>query len=237
MAKKSVKQRKSRKLIRGVLDKVSSKLFSDYSKELTQLIGREHGVYALYKGAKLYYVGLATNLRNRIKVHLKDKHAGKWDKFSLYLVRKVDHIREIESLLLQIVGPAGNATKGRLRHAENLKKELGTRIKISQGEHLSKLLGFKQKITKRNKAKKRKTEINSLSEYVINNTPIRRVYKGKTYKAIIRKNGSIYFQGKVYSSPSLAGRAVLKTRTPNGWHFWKYKDSKGNWVTLNNLRK
>ena len=77
MVKKPKKAVKARKLVRGYLERVSSAAFSDFPKQLTDLVGREHGVYALYKGDQLYYVGLATNLRNRIKQHLRDRHAEK----------------------------------------------------------------------------------------------------------------------------------------------------------------
>ena len=127
--KKRVKRR-SRELVLGYLEKVSSQVFRDYSKELTELAGKRHGVYALYKGPRLYYVGLATNLRNRVQHHLQDRHSGKWDKFSLYLVRKADHIKELEALILRISDPAGNSMKGRLRHAENMKQVCKTVSRI-----------------------------------------------------------------------------------------------------------
>ena len=79
MAKTKKKIRKSRQLILGYLESVSTEVFSNFPKALTDLVGKEHGVYALYKLGHLYYIGLATNLRNRIKNHLRDKHAGKWD--------------------------------------------------------------------------------------------------------------------------------------------------------------
>jgi len=55
--KRSIRsKKKSKPLVLGFLEKVSSKMFSDYSRELTDLVGRKHGVYALYKGHRLYYV-------------------------------------------------------------------------------------------------------------------------------------------------------------------------------------
>jgi hypothetical protein len=35
-------------------------------------VRHRHGVYALYKRKKLYYVGLAKDLRWRLKTHLKE---------------------------------------------------------------------------------------------------------------------------------------------------------------------
>lgn len=139
------KHRKGNELVLGYLEKISSKIFSDYPKEITALVAKQHGVYALYKGPRLYYVGLATNLKNRVKHHLKDKHEGKWDKFSLYLVRKTDHIKELESLLLRIVDPKGNAVKGRLAHAENLSMQLRKQMRKAHDEALAEILGLKRK--------------------------------------------------------------------------------------------
>ena len=133
MSKAIKSVRKSRTLILGYLEGISSKIFSGYPRQLTDLVGRQHGVYALYKGSRLYYVGLATNLRGRIKQHLKDKHAGKWDKFSIYLVRKANHIKELESIVMRISNPAGNASKGRLPKADNLKKQLDKAVSAEQG--------------------------------------------------------------------------------------------------------
>lgn len=76
MRRKSKPTRKAQPLVLGYLERVSSELFSDFPRQLTDLVGRKHGVYALYKGDRLYYVGLGTNLRNRIKHHLRDRHAG-----------------------------------------------------------------------------------------------------------------------------------------------------------------
>ena len=126
MAKKRATLRKSRPLVGGFLERISVTAFEKYHREITDLVRSQHGVYALYKNDRLYYVGLAVNLRRRIKQHLKDKHAGRWNRFSLYLVRKVDHIKEIESLLLRIADPAGNKQVGRLRKATNLDRQLRT---------------------------------------------------------------------------------------------------------------
>ena len=44
------------------LEKVSAKLLSTYPDIVRDLIGRQSGVYALYKKDRLYYVGLARKL-------------------------------------------------------------------------------------------------------------------------------------------------------------------------------
>lgn len=227
-------------LVLGYLESISSKVFSDYPKEITALVGHQHGVYALYKGNRLYYVGLATNLRNRIKHHLQDKHSGKWDKFSLYLVRKSDHIRELEALILRIADPKGNSVKGKLRHASNLSPALSRDIKRSH-EYVLTQLGLKRTRTpSRRKAipRKGKGERGSppLAPYAGAGFQIRATYKGQQYIARVRKDGRVRFDGTIYNSPSLAGIAVVK-RTCNGWTFWRYKNKDNEWVRLNALRR
>jgi len=234
-----------RKLVLGYIERVSSDVFEDFPKQLTKLVGKRHGVYALYKGDRLYYVGLAGDLRNRIKAHLRDRHQGKWNNFSLYLVRSVYHMKELESLVLRIADPTGNATKGRLTHAENLRAELKSKMKSAQEKQLSSLLGVggasKKRVGKK-RAKKAKADDTkakrrpTLAPYVSRFFKIRRTHKGKEYSAWVHKDGSIKLGGKTYTSPSTAGRAVTG-RATDGWLFWRYKDANGQWVKLDALRK
>jgi hypothetical protein len=241
MTAKKKTVRKSRQLVLGYLERISSKVFSDFPKQLTDLVEKQHGVYALYKGNRLYYVGLASNLRNRIRHHLRDKHAGKWDKFSLYLVRKADHIKELESLILRIADPTGNATRGRLARAENLKFDLQNKIKRAQERQLMVLLGSKKKLASQPNPKKKieqekKKKQPTLRPFIKEAMKIRATYKGKTYIARVRKNGIINFKGVLYNSPSMAGKAVTG-RNVSGLYFWKYRNNKGEWVRLRELRK
>jgi hypothetical protein len=114
MAKTKKAKRRSRAIVRGYLERINSLVFESYRNQITELIGGNHGVYALYNRDKLYYVGLATDLKGRIRHHLKDRHRGKWDRFSLYIIRKEDHIKEVESLLMRIAKPPGNKVLGKL---------------------------------------------------------------------------------------------------------------------------
>ncbi|MFC1595592.1 hypothetical protein ACFL3X_01620 [Gemmatimonadota bacterium] len=242
------KESKARPLLVGHLERISSKVFSDYPKQVTDLVGQKHGVYALYKGPKLYYVGLASNLRNRVKHHLRDKHAGKWDKFSLYLVRRTAHVKEIESLVIRIADPTGNTSSGHLPHVDDLKNELlagvqdaqQKKLKVIFGEKVTRKRGPQQKTgDKRAQPSKRNTissHIPPLAQYISEGFEIRASNKGNMYTARVHKNGQICYEGELYNAPSFAGRLLLG-RSVNGWTFWKYKNSEGNWVKLDELRK
>ena len=61
-------------------------------------------------------------------------------------------------------------------------------------------------------------------------------YKGKDYKAKVRPSGAIEFNGKLYSAPSSAAKAIITKGAVNGWNFWKYKDKSGNLIAIKNLR-
>jgi len=92
-------------MLRDVLDK--------YPDVVREFVRNRSGVYALYKGSRLHYVGLARNLRSRLQSHLKDRHARTWDRFSIYLTEGDEHLKELESLVLRIADPKGNRVTGR----------------------------------------------------------------------------------------------------------------------------
>ncbi|MHC4867310.1 MAG: restriction system modified-DNA reader domain-containing protein [Planctomycetota bacterium] len=62
-------------------------------------------------------------------------------------------------------------------------------------------------------------------------------YKGRDYKAWVRRNGAIVLDGRMYDTPCGAGKAVLDRGAVNGWRFWKYKDKSGKLRAISNLRK
>src|SRR5262249_26385960 len=161
---------------------------------IRQYVRGRNGVYALYKGEKLYYVGLATNLRGRLRSHLKDRHRGLWDRFSVYLTIGDHHIRELEALLLRITRPTGNKQGGKFARCENLNKQLARDIRAQHREELASILGDQRGVVVgRDSADDRPV----LAPYL---SPIRRKRlrgrrKGKFAKARIAKDGSIIVHG------------------------------------------
>ena len=130
MSKRRKRKHSSRPIVSWYLEKVSADIFDKvrYKEEIISVISGHQGIYALYHKSKLYYVGLATDLKNRLLHHLLDKHQGKWTHFSLYIIRKEEHTREIESLLIHIADPSGNAIRGKLR-SKNLRPVLEARVR------------------------------------------------------------------------------------------------------------
>jgi hypothetical protein len=252
MPRRPKKIHRSRPLIGGYLERISTEAFSQFPEALTSLVGKRHGVYALYKGERLYYCGLATNIRARINHHLRDRHAGKWDRFSLYLIHKADHIKELESLILRITCPKGNKMRGRLKRADDLGRELRKRAIAAFADWFGDVMGkgprkAKSPLTSGRKAaatrRKRKIavvggefELPPLAPYAGRGFMIRGWYKGKVHHAIVRKSGKVKYDGVLYNSPSLAAIAAAGKAPQNGWWFWHYL-SNGKWLRLRELRR
>jgi len=239
MRKKKVK-RVARAIVAGHLEKISSRIFDQNRSLITEMIKGRYGVYALYRREKLYYVGLATNLRSRINQHLKDRHKGKWTHFSLYILRKTDHLREIETLLLRIADPTGNYMKGKLKSSKDLRPELKVLLTEDFKGLIEDILGGKKAAPKEVKKKKKKIKSEGdlpLKGLLRNGQGIYANYKGKVYHAVVYSSGLIRFGGKLYQTPSAAGMAVIDKGAVNGWAFWKYKDKGGKLRPIGDLRK
>ena len=239
MAKKKKTTRKSKPIVEAYLERIGQKVFKDFSSVITGLIRGNQGIYALYKKDKLYYIGLASNLKNRIKHHLNDKHKNYWTHFSLYIISKQEHIKEFESVILRIAYPKGNSVKGKLSRAKNLRPSLKRGLKAEWEKQINGIIGGTKRTKKSTSGKKAGTTKDNCPLY--HTFPTGKVlygsYNGKNYKAWIYGNGRIKFNGRLYDTPSGAGKVARGGRTTNGWAFWKYKDKSGNLVKLTNVRK
>lgn len=245
-----MKVRSKDKLFSQFLENISRSALEDYQHIIRKYVKGRHGIYALFRKNRLYYVGLATNLRSRLHHHLKDRHANTWDSFSVYLTVKDHHLRELEALLIRIATPNGNKQLGKLKHADNLYKTFKQDICDEQSKELGRLfckLQEKKEHPEPTKSKAMsKGRTPALGEYVTKRFHIRMNYKGKRYIAHVRKDGTIAFasesaeankfEGRIFNSPSLAGKAVAG-HAMNGWWCWYYERSPGEWVQLKELRK
>ena len=234
-------------LVCQCLENISRKALERYQDIIKKYVRDRHGVYALYRKNKLYYVGLASNLRSRLRHHLRDRHAGAWDSFSVYLTIGGQHLHELETLLLRIIDRKGNKQRGRFGKAEDLKRRFRSDLKKTQKEELEQILCYeKNKPEMHSECDKKKGKKPLLASFVAHRIHIRFRYKGKLYIAHVRKDGSIAFakesadadrlQGKVFTSPSVAAAAITG-HAMNGWTVWTYERAPGDWVPLDELRK
>lgn len=222
------------------LENVSREALKKHQDIVKNYVRGRRGIYALYRRNKLYYVGLASNLRNRLRTHLRDKHKQSWDRFSVYFTIGDKHMKEIESLLLRIAKPPGNKVGGRFVKSENLRNRFMSDIREKQRKELDDLVGMTGPPHVRTDRKGRRRAYGArqvaLAPYVSDRIKLKARYKGKTFVATARKDGRIHFDGKLYNSPSAAGEVIVK-HACDGWKFWHYQRAPGDWVPLRELRK
>lgn len=224
------------------LESISRKMLEEYQDVIRDFARGRNGIYALYRRGKLYYVGLASSLLRRLKGHLRNHHKGTWDRFSVYLTVGPQYMKEIESVLLRISDPPGNKVKGKFAKSENLLRKLKASYRQKKKAEEDELFGArkKRKGTKQRKPAKRAKEVKGrqpvLAKHIQRGMWIRTRYKGKQVKAYVRADGQIRCNGKLYQSPSAAGRAVIERGQCNGWDFWTYERAPGDWVPLQELR-
>ena len=103
-------------LVKGMTRRLPSEILDNtvFRQGLRETMKGFSGIYALYKKDKLYYVGLTTNLFGRIKWHMKDRHAGKWDSFVIFRIKRIDYLKDIETLITHLVKLPGNKVKGKV---------------------------------------------------------------------------------------------------------------------------
>lgn len=221
------------------LERISRSALEKHQRIIRRLIRGRHGIYALYHRDKLYYVGLASNLNRRLENHLADRHRQSWDRFSVYLTISDDHMKELESLLLRIVMPAGNYRNGRFLESENLLPKLENEIRTCQKRELDALLGRAVAATPKRRSPVSATRSRRpvLSAYVTCGMRIKGRHKNRTKRAWVRRDGSISFDGQVFNSPSMAAASACGRTRCNGWQFWTYERTPGNWVPLSELRR
>ena len=146
----------------------------------------------------------------------------------MYLTTDDEHIRPLEALLLRVVNLEGNKVKGRLRGAQDLVRLLKRKMDESQRDETATLLGGRF-VTHRRRSKTR-AATGTLVLGGLFERPVRLVatWKGNEYKASLRRDGHISYKGKLYDSPTSAGRVILG-RAVNGWQFWRYRNPRGEW--------
>jgi hypothetical protein len=68
---------------------------------------------------------------------------------------------------------------------------------------------------------------------------IRAIYKGQTYEGFLNKvEGKLMWNGVTYPTTTSAAKAIVDSKTVNGWDFWKYWDEEtGKWEKIGKLRE
>lgn len=81
--------------------------------------------YISYK-MKLNFVrdAIANKVLGRLKSHLKNKHKGKWDHFTVFRIATFRYLKDLETLFQYVTLPAGNVVEGRLPRDVNFNRIL-----------------------------------------------------------------------------------------------------------------
>jgi len=219
------------------LENLSRTVLEDFQKIIREYVRGRRGLYALYRRGKLQYVGLASDLRSRLRAHLRDRHGQTWDSFSLFLTLGSDSLRELEALLIRIARPRGNKSKTRFPRSQDLRRVFRRQVKEGQRAELEALFVLPQRGSA-HRARARATDKKTppLARYHRGRLRIRMTYKGRVHRAAVRADGWIRFRGKLFRSPSLAASAVTE-RPMNGWLWWKYERAPGEWILIDQLRR
>lgn len=196
-------KRKREALVYQHLERVSRNLLRFHSDVVRKFIGRNAGIYALYKKDRLYYVGLASSLSSRLKSHMRDRHKNSWDHFAIFFTIRDHHIKEIESLLLRIARPRGNAVTGKPKGSKNLLPLIKKEIKLEQDRDREYLFGHRAS-SKTDKI--RPPDSGVLAQQFPSGAKLRAVYKGETFWARIRQDGKVRFNGETLGSLNVAAR-------------------------------
>lgn len=101
-------------LIKGMSKRLPSTILGNpvFEERLKALLRKDAGIYALYNHDKLYYVGLTRNLFGRISWHLRDRHKNRWDSFVVFRIKRVNFLKDIETLITRIIDVPGNRQRG-----------------------------------------------------------------------------------------------------------------------------
>lgn len=215
------------------LERVSRRLLEQHPDIVRRFIGRNAGIYALYRKDRLYYVGLASGLSGRLKAHSRNRHGKSWDHFSIYLVINNDYMRDIESLLLQIVKPKGNTVGGKPAGSKDMLRIVRKEIRRKLNQEADALIGRRKAATTKTR---QAAEAHSLKYLLPRGAELRGTNRKKIYRARLLKSGMIKYAGTLYKSPSTAASAAVK-RPANGWWFWQAQRGKGHWVRLREIRR
>jgi hypothetical protein len=113
-------------LIKGMTKRLPSEILDNrlFERRLREIMRGYAGIYALYRKSKLYYVGLTKDLFGRVRWHLRDRHAGKWDSFVIFRIKRVNYLKDIETLLTRVVQTPGNGVKGKVPRDADINRVL-----------------------------------------------------------------------------------------------------------------
>ena len=120
-------------LVKSFAQNINAQFLEQHGDTVKLVIGKKSGVYVLTNDDAPYYIGLASNLPSRLAGHIRDKHAGNWDRFHFFAIGKKKYLKDVETILIRVARPPGNRQKGSFGKHRNLRsillKEILTSIR------------------------------------------------------------------------------------------------------------
>ena len=71
---------------------------------------------------------------------MKDRHAGKWDSFVIFRIKRVDYLRDIETLITRLIKVPGNREEGKVPRDADINRVL----KVILRQHRSEMKGMQR---------------------------------------------------------------------------------------------
>jgi hypothetical protein len=69
-----------------------------------------------------------------MRTHLRDRHRRKWDSFKIFRIKKVNYLKDVETLLLNVHATNGNSVTGHLPAKFNLTKPFKSALEQQKKE-------------------------------------------------------------------------------------------------------
>ena len=137
-------------------------------------------------------------------------------------------------MMLRLASPSGAKQRGKFARSTDMRRRITKAIKEKQSREISSLF------IKLGAARAAVADQSDRDPDLIRLLPLgarlRGMHRGKVYRARLRRDGTIRYNGKKYASLSEAGKAAVK-RSSNGWWFWQVERGKGTWVRLTKIRR
>ncbi|MBP5296354.1 MAG: GIY-YIG nuclease family protein [Bacteriovoracaceae bacterium] len=229
------------KIITETFQKISTDIFNKYPDQIVEIANGQPGVYALYKGDHLYYVGKAIDLRRRLEQHLKDQHQGRWNNFSLFITKKKEYISIIETILINVANPPGNKSRfaNKVRHGQ---RKL---YRMIQRQHKLDMATMFKKEERLSRATSRKSShftaghkrppFQAFKGYFNSPRPLKAEWQGTTYHATLFPDGHFEMDGNSYKTLRPINK-LIKMHHVDTWRRWAVQDENGTWITFHDLK-
>ena len=88
---------KTKHFVEKFLEKIPRESIERFRTVIMEMVKGQSGIYALYHNNELYYVGRASGLMGRLKRHMEDRHKDSWNYFSMYMIPRLETVKELES--------------------------------------------------------------------------------------------------------------------------------------------